>query len=477
MFRDLRARVSGTRRTLAWVLLLLMATASAFLLPRLSASTHPAWIGGARILFWTGVAILSVRLLTFFLIDPLLRERKTATPGFARDLLVVVLYGLVMAGVLKEVAGVSLPQLLGTGAIAAAIVGLSLQETLGNLFAGISMHLDPAFQEGEWIEITGNLRGGPGRETLIGRVEAMTWRTVQLRNDYGDTDIIPNRLIAQAVVTNLYAPTGLHKRVFRLVVEPNPNLHVALEKLTIALAGIPHLPHQPPEVVVCGSELGGALLECRYWTVGWRDSRQSLYLATRLATSVLPREGFSLLGPMGPTTVHAQVVHPSDAHMRDLLAMLQLPAHWSEDLRGTVSMRRLGPGEGVIREGDPGHSIFAVVSGTLMVVKVAERHEPYTGLFWDTIATLGPGAWFGEASLLTGAPRNATVVTQTACEILEVPKVAFEASLKREPDLVHRLVDLMESRGRESDGPHTPARKSLLREIWLKQIKTWFSLD
>jgi len=477
MFRDLRARVSGTRRTMAWVLLFLLVAVGVFLLLRVSATAHPAWLKGARALLWVGAAIILVRLLTFLLIDPLLRERKTATPGFARDLLVVVLYGIVLAGVLKQVAGVSLSQLLGTGAIAAAIVGLSLQETLGNLFAGISMHLDPAFQEGEWIEITGNLRGGPGRETLIGRVDAMTWRTVQLRNDYGDTDIIPNRLIAQAVVTNLYAPTGLHKRVFKLVVEPNPNLHVALDKLTVALAGIPHLPHQPPEVVVCGSELGGALLECRYWTLGWRDSRQSLYLATRLANSVLPREGFSLLGPMGPTTVHAHVSHPSEAHMRDLLAMLQLPAHWAEDLRGAVLMRNLGPGEGVIREGDPGHSIFAVVSGTLMVVKVAERDEPYTGLFWDTIATLGPGAWFGEASLLTGAPRNATVVTQTACEILEVPKAAFEASLKREPELVHRLVDLMESRARESDESHTPARKSLLREVWLKQIKTWFSLD
>jgi CRP-like cAMP-binding protein len=179
---------------------------------------------------------------------------------------------------------------------------------------------------------------------------------------------------------------------------------------------------------------------------------------------------------MGPTTAHAHVTHPSDAQMQALLAMLQLPEHWAEDLRGAVSMRQLGPGEGVIREGDPGHSVFAVVSGTLLVVKVVELHEPYTGLFWDTIATLGPGAWFGEASLLTGAPRNATVVTQTACEILEVPKTAFEASLRREPDLVHRLVDLMESRARESDGAATPARKSLLREVWLKQIKTWFGM-
>jgi 2,3,4,5-tetrahydropyridine-2-carboxylate N-succinyltransferase len=50
------------------------------------------------------------------------------------------------------------------------VIGLSLQETLGNLFAGISMRLDPAFEVGDWIEVSGNLRGGPGRETFIGEV-------------------------------------------------------------------------------------------------------------------------------------------------------------------------------------------------------------------------------------------------------------------------------------------------------------------
>ena len=98
MFRDLRVRVSGTRRTVAWVLLLLIITVGAFLVPRLSITPHPALLSGTRIVFWIGVAFLSVRLLTFLLIDPLLRERKTATPGFARDLLVLSLYGFVQIG-------------------------------------------------------------------------------------------------------------------------------------------------------------------------------------------------------------------------------------------------------------------------------------------------------------------------------------------------------------------------------------------
>lgn len=476
MFRDLRERVSPTRRLAAWVLLALLVAALAYFFLHLRAGAPPALTRAASLVLWAVVAYLGIRAFSFLLLDPLLSQGKTATPGFARDLIVVVLYILAAGGVLREAVGVSIGQLLGTGAIAAAVVGLSLQETLGNLFAGISLHLDPTFQEGDWIEVTGNLRGGPGRDTLIGQVESMTWRTVQLRTENGDTDIFPNRVIAQAVVTNLYVPSGLHRRTTKVVVEPHPELHVAIAKLTQALAGIPHYPHHPPEIVVNGIDLGGAVLEARFWTLGWRHSRAALYQVNRLMTTLLPREGFSLLGPMGPTTPHPPVPQPTTVQMAELVAGLNLPAHWAEDLRPHIVLRRVAPGEGIIREGDAGHSIFAVVSGRLQVVKVREGEQPYTGLFWDVIATLGPGQWFGEASMLTGAPRNATVVAETPCELMELPKSGFEASLKREPEIVERLVDIMESRHPDAHAAQAEGRKHLLREVWHRQIRTWFGL-
>ena len=476
MFRDLRERVSPSRRVVAWVLLALLAGGTAFFMFRMSGGAHPALLRAASMLFWAAVAYVGIRAFSFLLLDPLLSLGKTATPGFARDLIVVVLYLLAAGGVMREALGVSIGQLLGTGAIAAAVVGLSLQETLGNLFSGISLHLDPTFQEGDWIEVTGNIRGGAGRDTFIGQVEAMTWRTVQLRTENGDTDIFPNRVIAQAVVTNLYVPSGLHRRTTKVVVEPHPDLHTAIAKLTQALAGIPHYAHHPPEIVVNGIELGGAVLEARFWTLGWRHSRAALFQVNRLLTTLLPREGFSLLGPRGPTTPHPPIPQPSPELMQDLVAKLNLPLHWAEDLREHILLRKVAPGEGIIREGDPGHSIFAVISGQLQVVKVREGEQPYTGLYWDVIATLGPGQWFGEASMLTGAPRNATVVAESPCELIELPKSGFEASLKREPEIVERLVDIMESRHSEAGAVQADSRKHLLREVWQKQIRTWFGL-
>jgi len=468
MFRDLGTRISTARRSLAWAILLLLLAGSTWALPHFSAS--PLLRRSGDLILWACLALAGIRLLSFALLDPLLRNRRTAGPGFARDLLVVLLY-IGAAGLLGHfVLRVDLGALLGTGAIAAAVVGLSLQEVLGNLFAGISLQLDPAFQVGDWLEITGNLRGGPGRESLVGQVVSMTWRAVQLRTENGDTDIFPNRILAQAVVTNLHIPTGLHRRTARVIVEPHPELHLAMEKLSQALGGIPHLPGHRPEVVAHSFEMGGAVLEMRWWALGFRHGRQGNFQAVRLAATVLPREGFSLLGPHGATTPHHRIQEPSEADLRRLLEQLHLPLHWAGELKGQLSVRHAAPGEGLIREGDPGESLFAVLSGSLKVVRAVERQEPYSGLYWESIAELGPGAWFGEASLLTGAPRNATVVAESSCKLLELPKAAFEGPLKADPQVMESLVDLMETRSRSAPSEGSRGER---RARWTEQIRSW----
>jgi small-conductance mechanosensitive channel len=472
MLRDFRSRITTTRRTVAWGLLALLVLGGALLMQR--SDLPQGLLKAARVVVWGLTAYVGVRLFAYLLLDPLLRQRRTATPGFARDLVLVVAYAVAAEEVLRHVIRVDVTALLGTGAIAAAVVGLSLQETLGNLFSGIAMHLGPSFRVGDWIEVTGNVRGGTQRDTFIGQVEAITWRAVHLRTENGDMDILPNRTMAQAVVTNLYVPAGQHRRTGRVIVEPHPDLHLAVDKLTVALAGIPHDADHPPQVVVQGFDQGGAVLELRWWAAGFRHGKAGQFLAYRLATTVLAREGFPLLGPHGATTLRPKVRELTDAQLTHLLQQLQLPIEWVGEMRGRLHVRHAAPGEAIIRAGDPGESLFAVLSGTLQVVRAVERQEPYTGIFWETVATLGPGEWFGEASLLTGAPRSATVVAQTQVELAEIPKAAFEARLRQEPQVVEKLADLMEQRATRQ-GPQAEMAGGG-RDQWLRQIRSWFRL-
>ncbi|BDU78484.1 cyclic nucleotide-binding domain-containing protein [Mesoterricola sediminis] len=471
MFRDLRTAVSVRRRVAAYALLLAALGLGAFTLG--TQQHHPPFIRAATALFAVVGAYLGIRLFTWLLLDPLLSDRKTAVPGFARDLVVFALYVTAAVLLLNRMAGVQPGALLGTGAIAAAVVGLSLQETLGNLFAGISMQLDEAFRVGDWIEVTGNLRGGPGQETLVGQVETMTWRCVQMITENGDTTVIPNRILAQAVVTNLYAPSGLHRRTLKVTVQPHAGMHRTLAALEQALGGIPHHPHRKPEVVSHSFDMGGVVLELRWWSLGWRNGRAGNFLAVRLAQTVLNRLGVPLLGPHGATTPHVPPLVMKEGTVKDLLRKMNLPAEWATELQQGIVLRRAVPGEGIIREGDAGESLFMVMAGALQVVRVAERTEPYTGLFWEVLADLGPGDWFGEGSLLTGSPRSATIVAAAPCELVEMPKAALEACLKRNPQIIEGLADLMASR---EPRPEEAPRAASLHEEFLDRIRRWFRM-
>ncbi|HLO65570.1 MAG TPA: mechanosensitive ion channel family protein [Holophaga sp.] len=471
MFRDLRSAVSGRRRLAAYGLLGLSLILGAYTLA--TQQHHPSFVRAATVLVAVVGTYLGIRLFTWLLLDPLLANRRTAVPGFARDLVVFTLYAAAAIFLLRRIAGVEPGALLGTGAIAAAVVGLSLQDTLGNLFAGMSLHLDESFQVGDWIEVTGTLRGGSGQETFVGQVETMTWRSVHLVTENGDTTLIPNRAIGQAVVTNLYAPSGLHRRTLRVTVEPHAGMHRTLAALEQALGGIPHLPHRKPEVVSHSFDMGGIVLELRWWSLGWRHGRAGAFLAVRLAQTVLNRLGVSLLGPHGATTGHIPPPVLREGTVKDLLRKMDLPPEWAPEFQQGLVLRRAVPGEGIIREGDPGETLFMVMAGTLHVVKVAERTEPFTGLYWDVVAELGPGDWFGEGSLLTGSPRSATIVAAAPCELVEVPKAALERCLQGRPEILDRLADLMASREpRREEAP----RPAAAHEEWLERIRGWFQV-
>src|SRR5437763_10720131 len=77
----------------------------------------------------------------------------------------------------------------------------------------------------------------------------------------------------------------------------------------------------------------------------------------------------------------------------------------------------------IMRRGEPGDCMYFVVEGEVEIQLIDQ------GLY------LGPGQFFGELALLTGAPRNASVVAATACTLLALDVVDFHELLARQPEL------------------------------------------
>ena len=112
-------------------------------------------------------------LLMFFVraiglaFDAVFRRRQGAAPPALLDSVVaVVLYGIGAAVVANRWFGIELTLFLGTSAVVGAVVGLALQDSLGNLFAGIALHTEAPFRVGDWVKVGDR----------DGKVEQISWR-------------------------------------------------------------------------------------------------------------------------------------------------------------------------------------------------------------------------------------------------------------------------------------------------------------
>ncbi len=88
-------------------------------------------------------------------------------------------------------------QLLTTSAVGAVVVGFALQDTLGNLFAGLAIQIEKPFRVGQWVQFG-------DRE---GQVQEITWRATKLRTKDGQFLIVPNSVISKEPVLNYSEPT------------------------------------------------------------------------------------------------------------------------------------------------------------------------------------------------------------------------------------------------------------------------------
>jgi CRP-like cAMP-binding protein len=97
-----------------------------------------------------------------------------------------------------------------------------------------------------------------------------------------------------------------------------------------------------------------------------------------------------------------------------------------ERLAAGLRTRRFRRGEVLFHQGDPGDSLFIVSAGAVKIVLPSEEGDE------AILATLRPGAFFGELALLDGAPRSATAVALEPTETLVLPRDRFRLLIDTE---------------------------------------------
>ncbi|HJL47235.1 MAG TPA: mechanosensitive ion channel, partial [Polyangiaceae bacterium LLY-WYZ-15_(1-7)] len=125
-------------------------------------------------------------------------------PRIVRDLVQALLFMGVLMLTLRA-AGVEPSSLLTTSALLTAVIGLSLQDTLGNLFAGLAIQAQRPFRVGDWIQYDDT-------EHHIGRIVEMNWRAVKVETLDKVEMTVPNATLAKSSLQNYSMPTRVARR-------------------------------------------------------------------------------------------------------------------------------------------------------------------------------------------------------------------------------------------------------------------------
>ncbi len=140
---------------------------------RMSAHPSPETIVNALYLLLLGVlAYLFVRALNSLIFGLVFRLRRGfEAPVLVRNIFSIIAFALLLLLAFTQLfPKVDLGALFTTSAIFGVILGLALQDTLGNFFAGISLQADRPFQVGDVITV--------GEQRHTGVVEEITWRAL-----------------------------------------------------------------------------------------------------------------------------------------------------------------------------------------------------------------------------------------------------------------------------------------------------------
>ncbi|HLX04646.1 MAG TPA: mechanosensitive ion channel family protein [Candidatus Binatus sp.] len=392
----------------------------------------------AFVLFLFGV----IRLVLEF-VDSITRRGKVHFSTISKDLLMLTLWFVVVMVVLYTDFGVQPLSILTTTTVFAAVLGFALQETLGNIFSGLSLSMGRPFEPGDWI------RSG----THVGQVKGIAWRATTIVTRANERLEVPNSVIAKDVLFNYATGYVVDELSIGISYSVPPN-HVREVVLTL-LRDLPQVLRDPPPEVLAWDYSDFAIQYRIKYSIADYGAKERV--RDRVASSLwyaLRRHSIEI--PFPTRTVHVRDAgrdedEKADAEferelMSDLRQVYFLRALGDEELRllvPTVAVRQFGAGEMLMRAGEQGDSMFIVRSGTAEVfahtVDGQTRH----------LGNYARGDFTGEMALMTGEPRTASVRATTDLEVIEMDREGFTRLFKEHPDAAAGIGDIIAARNRD----------------------------
>lgn len=407
-------------------------------------------------------------------------RRKVAVPRLLVDVFNLLAMAAVVLVVLKYVFGMALGGLLVTSTVLSAIIGLALQDMLGNIVAGLALQLERPFSVGDWVFVAAH----------EGVVTQLNWRTLTLRTRDNHEVIVPNAAVAKAEIVNYSRPTALerlHVSVGVAYRHAPGTVKAALVRAASAADGVVSRP--PVDVLLREFADFSITYDVRFWIDDFAraqevadDVRSRIWYELRRAdlTIPMPTREVTMRTVADDEEARASAQRRSSVWevVRPLAMFAPLSDAQVDILVAGATLQLYAAGETLVRQGDPGSSLFVVKSGFLRVEK-AHPDAPPTRL-----GSFEPGDIFGEMSLLTGEPRSASVIAEAETQVVVVDKEAMAAVLDSDNSVLEAMSTALEARLRNSAALYSAAETTALptkappqRAVLLRHIRRFFGFE
>ncbi len=397
--------------------------------------------------------------------------RRVDAPRVLADTTALVVFITVALGVAQIIFGVQVPGLLAGSGVVAIVLGLAMQDLLGNVLAGIALYASKPFKAGDWLLVDG----------YHARVIEVTWRSTRLLTDDDVVLEVPNNDLVKRPIVNFHQPyprhalrvtIGLHYEV------PPARVQTALKQ---AAATVPGVCAEPaPQVAVLEFAASAITYEVKFWVEdhGLRtrimsEVRSHCWYAARRAGMEIPYPIVTLHRPAARDAAGAARA-TAGAALRGHAIFSFLPAAQVEELLRYSKVALYAEGERLVEQGAEGGSMFLLARGR---VEVRVTREGATSV----VSELATGDCLEEISALTGERRTATVVAREEVEAVEITKAAFSELIHQHPEVLNRLGELLAQRQLENEkrgtlSPNPTEQAEQTRAGMLQRLRSFFEL-
>jgi small-conductance mechanosensitive channel len=360
---------------------------------------------------------------------------QSRVPTLLRDLVRFLLVGIGAALIYSEVWGKEIGAAWTALGLGSVVVGLALQEPLGNIVSGLILLAERPLAPGDWIIVEGT----------TGKVVEINYRSVHVETTTRETKIVPNSALYRGSFSNLSRPTTARTDTvdfsFANDIPPNRVKAVLLDVLK-SIPGILDEPTPTVEVVkfsglavVYQAELTVARqedlahLKNVFLTRAWYAARRNGFRITDGRELVLP-----------PAAAEPAKPAPSPAELLAAFPQFRLGEGSREAVASGVQFRCYGAGEPVVREGGPQDGLYLVLRGeALLTVRDRAGRE-------HRIGRVGPGEFFGETAMVAGQPGDTTVTAAVDLDLLVVDPDALQKLLDQSPRLAQDIGHVLDTR-------------------------------